>query len=84
MIKVLIITIVLVAIAGILLATSILFNKILFNKEGRFPNTSVGHNPSMQKLGLTCAKGDASREFRKSKERLGCSTDNMSGGCACG
>lgn len=84
MIKVLIITIVLVAIAGILLATSLLFNKLLFNKEGRFPNTSVGHNPSMQNLGITCAKGDASKEFRKSRERLGCSTDNTGGGCACG
>jgi len=51
--QVLIITIVLVAIAGVLMATSLLFNKLLFNKEGRFPNTSIGHNPNMQKIGVT-------------------------------
>ena len=83
--QVLIISIVLVAVAGVLMATSLLFNKLLFNKEGRFPNTSVGHNPSMQKLGITCAKGDAAKEFRKSREMLGsCSTGNSGGGCACG
>ncbi len=82
--QVLIISIVLVAIAGVLMATSLLFNKLLFNKEGRFPNTSVGHNPNMQKLGISCAKGDAAKEFRKSKEVLGsCSTSGGSG-CACG
>ena len=53
MIKVLIITIILVAIAGILLATSLLLNKLLFNKQGRFPNTAIGHNPQMQKIGIT-------------------------------
>jgi len=82
--QVLIISIILVAIAGVLMATSILFNKLLFNKQGRFPNTSIGHNPNMQKIGITCAKGDASKEFRKSKEVLGgCSTEG-GGGCACG
>jgi len=81
--QVLIISIVLVAIAGVLMATSILFNKLLFNKEGRFPNTSIGHNPNMQKIGISCAKGDAAKEFRKSKEVLGSCSSN-GGGCACG
>jgi hypothetical protein len=81
MFKVLIITIVLIAIAGILMATSILFNKLLFNIKGRFPNTSIGHNPNLQKLGITCAKGDARKEFNKSKQQLGCSTE---GGASCG
>lgn len=84
MIKVLIITIILVAISGILLATSILFKKLLFNKKGVFPNTSVGHNPNMQKLGITCAKGDAWKEFRDSKRSLNCSSEDSVGGCACG
>ena len=84
MFKVLLITILLIAVAGVLMATSILFNKLLFNKKGRFPNTSIGHNPSMQKIGITCAKGDAAKEFRKSKDVLGgCSTEGGSG-CACG
>jgi len=82
--QVLLISIVLIAIAGVLMATSILFNKLLFNKQGRFPNTSIGHNPNMQKLGITCAKGDAAKEFRKSKEILGSCSSQSSGGCACG
>lgn len=84
MIKVLIISIILVAISGILLATSILFSKFILKKQGAFPNTSVGHNPNMQKLGITCAKGDAAKEFRRSKELLGCASDESSSGCACG
>ncbi|MBN2669286.1 MAG: hypothetical protein JXR60_08655 [Bacteroidales bacterium] len=84
MIKVFIISILLVAISGILLATSIIFKKLILNKRGFFPNTSVGHNPNMQKLGITCAKGDAWKEFKQSKEVLGCSTDESTGGCSCG
>jgi len=79
-----ILSIFLVAVAGILLATSILFKKILFGQTGKFPNTSVGHNPNMQKLGISCAKGDAAKEFRQSREVLGCSTDKTGSGCACG
>ena len=66
------------------MATSLLFNKLLFNKEGRFPNTSIGHNPNMQKIGVTWAKGDARKEFNKGRQELGCSTTNTSGGCGCG
>jgi len=85
MIKVLLIAILLVAVSGVLLATSIIFKKLLFNKRGVFPNTSVGHNPSMQKLGITCAKGDAWKEYKDAKRNLNCSTDEEStGGCACG
>ncbi len=84
MIKVLIITIILVAIAGILLATSLLLNKLLFNKQGRFPNTSIGHNPNMQKIGITCAKGDAAKEFRKSNEILGSCSTGTGSSCGCG
>lgn len=83
MLKVLIIAIVLIAIAGVLMATSILFNKLLFNKEGRFPNTSIGHNPNLQKLGITCTKGDARKEFNQSREQLGCDTESSST-CGCG
>ncbi len=82
--KVLLISIILVAIAGVLLATNIILKKLLFNKTGHFPNTSVGHNPEMKKLGITCAKGDAWREFREAKKRQGCSSDELSGGCCCG
>ena len=84
MIKILLITILLVAVSGVLLATSIIFKKLLFNKTGVFPNTSVGHNPNMQKLGISCAKGDAWKEYKDSKRNLDCSTEESTGGCACG
>ncbi len=82
--KVLLISIVLVAIALVLLATGILLKKVFLNKQGHFPITSVGHNPEMRKLGITCAKGDAWREFREAKKRQGCSSDELPGSCCCG
>jgi len=32
--------------------------RILLVKNGHFPKTSVGANPEMKKMGLTCAKCD--------------------------
>jgi hypothetical protein len=51
--KVLIISSVLVGIAFIGLAF-----RILFVREGRFPQTSIGKNKEMAKLGITCVKHD--------------------------
>ena len=31
---------------------------IIVKKNGKFPETSVGHNPNMRKLGLSCEKCD--------------------------
>lgn len=48
--------------------------RILFVKDGRFPETSIGKNREMQKLGITCAKHD---EMNCHKGLHG------SGGCGC-
>ena len=48
--------------------------KILFVKEGSFPETSIGKNEEMQKLGITCAKHD---EMHCYKDGTGI------GGCGC-
>ena len=80
MIKVLLITIILVAIAILLMGIKIFFNKLLFNKQGKFPVTSVGHNPEMKKLGISCVKHDEIKCFTKSKNGL----ENNATGCSCG
>lgn len=41
------------------------FNIIFLKKK--FPNTSVGHNPNMRKLGISCEKCD---ELKRCKPKL--------------
>jgi hypothetical protein len=49
-------TIILLAIALVALAFLGLALQILVKKNGKFPNTHVGGNPSLQKQGISCAK----------------------------
>jgi hypothetical protein len=63
-------TIVLVALCVVLLS----FN-IIFRKNGKFPDTEIGHNKEMRKLGLRCAKTDERILWKKGSS---CSS------CACG
>ena len=82
-IQLLILSLIIVAIAFIGLA----FN-ILFKKQGKFPETGVGHNPEMQKRGITCAKTDEIREFNlrrniaQAKGVQPIDPTEFSGGCA--
>ena len=80
MIKVLLIAIILISIAILLMGVKIFFNKLLFNKQGKFPVTSVGHNPEMKKLGISCVKHDEIKCFSKAKKGI----DNNGTGCSCG
>ena len=41
---------------------------ILFKKNGKFPETGVGHNPEMRKLGLNCAKSEEIKRFHLQKD----------------
>ena len=43
--------------------------------KGKFPDTHVGHNPNMKKMGITCAKNEASlcRGRKQSSDCKGCS-----------
>ena len=47
--------------------------RILFIKDGRFPETSIGKNKEMQKLGITCTKHD----------EMNCYKNLKGGGCDC-
>ena len=51
MLQLFLIVAVLVAIAIIGLAIGVII-------KGKFPDTHVGHNPDMKKMGITCAKND--------------------------
>ncbi len=64
MLYIFLITVVLVAIALVGLAVGVLI-------KGKFPDTHVGHNPDMKKLGISCAKNEASL----------CQGRKESGGC---
>ena len=80
MIKVFILAVILVAISGLLIGFKIFFSKLLFNKEGKFPITSVGHNPEMKKIGITCVKHEEIKCFSNSKKGI----QNNGKGCSCG
>jgi len=83
----LIISLVLVSLAVVGLA----FN-IIFRKNGKFPVTSIGHNPEMRKRKIACAKTEELRLFDLNKKILATkegrqiSESNWSGcaGCSCG
>lgn len=66
--KVLILSFILLGIAFIGLTF-----RILFVRDGRFPETSIGKNKEMKKLGITCAKHD----------EINCHNHLKGGGCGC-
>lgn len=61
---------------------------IIFKKDGKFPEKDVGHNPEMRKMGLSCAKGEALKEFQLQKKILATKKGQVtnpadfSGGCS--
>ena len=57
------------------LAFALLGIRILIKPGGRFPETHVGHNREMQKLGIKCAR----------QQDMGCNPVEGSGSCVtCG
>jgi len=64
-----IITVVILAIAVFLFS----FN-IIFRKNGKFPESEIGHNKEMRKLGLMCAKSQEKILWKKREEKEGCSS----------
>lgn len=76
MLKVLLITIVLMAFVFLLLGI-----QTFFTKKKKFPETEIGHNKNMAKLGISCAKHS---EYQCRAEVTGKPSDNMGCGCSCG
>ncbi len=42
---------------------------IIFKKDGKFPETEVGHNKEMRKRGIICAKEEELRLWGKKKRQ---------------
>lgn len=59
----------------ILIAFGFMGIRVLFKRNGKFPETHVGHNREMRKLGISCARYND----------VGChSTDGFPGSPTCG
>ena len=83
-----IITILILSIALVAIAVIGLGINIFFRKNGKFPETGVGHNPEMKKLGLSCAKSEEIKMFQLQKKINPAKSGypdhliSQSGGCA--
>ncbi|NOZ47782.1 MAG: hypothetical protein GXO79_13520 [Chlorobi bacterium] len=71
----LILKVILLSIALLAIAFAGFATQILLKKGGKFPNTSIGGNPNMRKLGITCVKCEeqakcilANRELAKREQ----------------
>jgi hypothetical protein len=73
-------SIVLMGFVTFLLAIRIIISKVFFNKQVKFVNTSIGSNPNMKKLGISCAKHDEMKCYSRSKKGL----ENKAVGSSCG
>ena len=63
-IKILVAAVIVVIISVLLLGINIFFLK------KKFPETSVGHNRNMKKLGISCVKCEEQKKFRQEKSRF--------------
>jgi hypothetical protein len=59
---------VLVSIGALGLCVAGLAFNILFRKNGKFPETEVGKNTNMRKLGITCVKHEEMNCLKKSNQ----------------
>lgn len=65
MLKTLLFTLIIVAACMALLAI-----KILFKKNGRFPNTHIGHSAAMRKRGINCVQSIDRMERKENPHRI--------------
>lgn len=59
-----------------ILGVAILFMgfRVFFNKNGKFPETEVGHNKEMRKRGIHCAKHEELKCRHQVDKETGCHT----------
>lgn len=72
--QLIIISLIVVGIAVFLLS----FN-IIFRKDGKFPETEIGHNKEMRRRGLMCAKSEEKILWHKNNPRF--NSESSQGGC---
>ncbi len=42
---------------------------IFFRREGKFPETEIGHNKHMRELGITCTKCDERKKWNDARNK---------------
>ena len=65
MLKTLLFTLIIVAVSIAFLSI-----KLLVKKNGRFPNTHIGHNAAMRKRGITCVQSMDQMERKENPHRI--------------
>lgn len=60
------------------IAVFIMSFNIIFKKNGKFPESEIGHNKELRKKGLMCAKSEEKTLWRRAGSGGGCSS------CSCG
>ena len=67
-------SLIIISVAIIAIAVFLMSFNIIFRKNGKFPETEIGHNKEMRKMGLMCAKSEEKILWNKGKKREECST----------
>lgn len=67
----------LVASVVIVIISILLIGFNIFFLKKKFPETSVGHNRNMKKLGIYCVKCEEQKEFRQKKAKFRLDAKNI-------
>jgi hypothetical protein len=65
MLKIVLLTLIIVGFSMTMLAI-----KMIVKKNGRFPNTHVGHSAAMRKRGITCVQSMDAMERKENPHRI--------------
>ncbi len=78
--------IVVIIISAILLALCFagLALNILVKKNGKFPETEVGSNKNMRRMGITCTKQEEISRWKKQRKAVQEHDCGACAGCTCG
>ena len=57
---------------------------IFFRKGGKFPDTEIGSNPAMKKLGIKCAKEEELERLARGKKKSPCGGEYSEACVGCG
>jgi len=61
-------TVITLSIVLVALAVFLLCFNIIFRKEGKFPDTEIGHNKKLRELGIRCSRAEEMALWAKSKK----------------
>jgi len=62
-------TIIALSIILVSLAVFLLCFNIIFRKEGKFPDTEIGHNKKLREMGIRCSRAEEMALWAKTKSQ---------------